>query len=122
MPLRDDVRQICSSALQHWPETFIIIDALDECTEIIQIASWLKKVLAVGGGRLHVLVTSRDQPDITAYLSKIPQQQAIQLDAFTNSDIELYINSKMQEAGLASWHADIQTNIKETLLAGAGGV
>jgi hypothetical protein len=125
LPSRDVVQQICSSALQHLPEkeTFIIIDALDECNEISQVAGWLKKLLTAGGGRLHVLITSRDKPDITGHLSRIPQQEVIYLDNFTNADIKLYINSRMMEFGsLMLWSKEIQSDIRESLLAGAGGM
>jgi NACHT domain len=125
LPSRDVVQQICSSVLQHLPEkeTFIIIDALDECNEISQVAGWLKRLLTAGGGRLHVLITSRDKPDITDHLSRIPQQDIIHLDGFTDADIKLYINSRMKESGhLVMWSQEIQTNIRESLLAGAGGM
>jgi hypothetical protein len=123
LPSRDVVQQICSSALQHLPETFIIIDALDECSEISQVAAWLKRLLTTGGERLHVLITSRDKPDITDHLSRIPQQQVIYLDDFTNADIKLYIDSSMKESRqLVQWSKEIQTNIRESLLAGAGGM
>jgi hypothetical protein len=126
LPSRDDVQQICISALHHTPGTYIIIDALDECNEISQAVSWLKELLAGGGDKLHVLITSRDKPDITVHAnSKLPQQQVIHLNnlRFTNADIKLYIDSKMQESTrLTSWSHDIQRNIRETLLAGAGGM
>jgi hypothetical protein len=122
LPSRDDVQQICSFALQHLPEAFIIIDALDECNEIGQVAAWLKKLLTVGGGRL-VLITGRDKPDITAHLSSIQQQQVIHLDDFQNTDIQLYIDSRMKEsAQLMQWSEEIQTSIRESLLAGADGM
>jgi NACHT domain len=122
IPSRDDVQQICCSALQHLPEAFIIIDALDECSEIGQVATWLQKLLTAGGGRLHVLITSRDKPDITIHLSRI-SEQVIYLDDFTDADIKLYIDSKMKESEqLQLWGRDIQTNIRESLLASAGGM
>jgi len=123
MPSRDLVQQICCAALQQLPEAFIIIDALDECNEIGQVAGWMQKLLTAGGGRLHVLITSRDKPDITIHLSKISQQQVIHLDDFTDVDIKLYIDSRMKESEqLQLWSADIQTNIRESLLSGAGGM
>jgi hypothetical protein len=123
LPSWDVVQQICSSALRHLPEAFIIIDALDECNEISQVAAWLQKLLTAGEGRLHVLITSRSKPDITGYLSRIPQQQVIHLDDFTGADIKLYIDSRMKESGqLMQWSKEIQTNIRESLLAGAGGM
>ena len=123
LPSRDDVQQICISALQQLPEAFIIIDALDECNEIGQVATWLQKLLTAGGGRLHVLMTSRDKPDITIQLSKISQQQVVHLDDFTDADIKLYIDTRMKESEqLQLWSTDIQTNIRESLLSGAGGM
>jgi hypothetical protein len=123
LPSRSDAQQICLSALHHIPETYIIIDALDECSEISQVASWLKKLLTAGGGKLHVLITSRDKPDISVHVSKIPQQQVCYLDESTNADIKLYIDSKMQESRqLTLWSHDIQRNIRERLLDGADGM
>jgi hypothetical protein len=60
LPSWDDLQL----ALQHLPEAFIIIDALDECNETNLVAAWLQKLLTAGGGRLHVLITSRSKPDI----------------------------------------------------------
>jgi hypothetical protein len=123
VPSRAIVQQICRSALQLLPETFIFIDALDECNEISQVAVWLQELLAEGGGRLHVLITSRNKPEITGHLSKLPQQKVIYLDDFNDADIKLYIDSKMRESGqLMQWHEELQTNIRESLLAGAGGM
>src|ERR1700733_431792 len=123
LPSRDVVQQICSSAVQHLPETFIIIDALDECNEISQVAAWLEKLLTAGGGRLHVLITSRDKPDITGHLSSIPQQNVIYLDNLNDGDIKLYIDSRMKKSRkLMLWSQEIQTDIRESLLGGADGM
>jgi hypothetical protein len=124
LPSRDVVQQICNSACQHLPEVFIIIDALDECNEIGQVAAWLKNLLAAEGMRLHVLITSRDKSDITDHLSGIDQQQVIHLDDnLTNADIKLYIDSRMKDSRfLMLWSEEIQKNIKESLLAGADGM
>ncbi|KAF8233062.1 hypothetical protein L208DRAFT_1396389, partial [Tricholoma matsutake] len=81
-PSRDVVEQICSSALHQLPETSIIIDALDECTEneIDKVAGWLKNIITAEGRRLHVLITSRDEPHITGHLSGIPLRHIIHVD------------------------------------------
>ena len=123
LPSRDDVQEICNFALQHFPEAFLIIDALDECNEIGQVAAWLQKLLTAGGGRLHVLITSRDKPNITDHLSRIQQQEVIHLDNLNHGDIQLYIESRMKgSARLMLWSEEIQTCIRESLLDGAGGM
>ena len=123
LPSWDVLQQICSSAFQYLPETFIIIDALDECNEIGQVAAWLKKLLTAGGGRLNVLITSRDKPGNIVHFSRIQQQEVIHLDDFTNADIQLYINSRMKESPrLMLWSEEIQANIRQCLLEGAGGM
>ena len=123
LPSQDDVQEICNFALQHFPEAFLIIDALDECNEIGQVATWLQKLLTVAGGRLHVLITSRDKPAITDHFSRVAQQQVIHLDGFTNADIKQYINSRMEKSGqLMLWSQEIQKNIRDSLLAGADGM
>ena len=96
LPSWDDVQEICNFALQYFPDAFLIIDALHECNEIGQVAAWLQKLLTAGGGRLHVLITSRDKPNITDQLSRIQQQEVIHLDNLNHGDIQLYIESKMK--------------------------
>lgn len=58
------MQQICTAVVQNMAETFIIIDALDECTdtmEIKKVVEWLKNLVSGEGRSLHVLITSRDE-------------------------------------------------------------
>ncbi|KAF8218847.1 hypothetical protein L208DRAFT_1465575, partial [Tricholoma matsutake] len=122
-PSRNVVEQICTSVLQQLPETCIIIDALDECTEINKVARWLRKIITAEGRRLHMLITSQDEPHITCHLSRIPLQQALHVDDLTGDDVELYIDSTISNyEGLNGWGAEMQMNIRQSLLAGAGGM
>ncbi|KAF8233351.1 hypothetical protein L208DRAFT_1266959 [Tricholoma matsutake] len=106
-----------------FPETFIIIDALDECTEIDKVAGWLRKIITAEGRRLQVLITSQDEPHITHHLSRIPLQQAIHVDDLTGADVELYIDSTINNhEGLKGSGAEMQMNIRQSLFAGAGGM
>ena len=70
-----------------------------------------------------MLITSRNRPDITDHLSRVVPQQVIYLDGFTSADIKQYIDSRMGKSGqLMLWSQEIQTNIRDSLLAGAGGM
>ncbi|KAF8233620.1 hypothetical protein L208DRAFT_1265881 [Tricholoma matsutake] len=122
-PSGNDVEQICTSVLQQLPETSVIINALNECTEIDKVAGWLRKIITAEGRRLHVLITSWDEPHITHHLSRIPLQQAIHVDDLTGADVELYIDSTINNYNdLKGWGAEMKMNIRQSLLAGAGGM
>ena len=120
------MQQICTAVLQNLADTFIIIDALDECidtTEIKKVVEWLKNLVSGEGRSLHVLITSRDEGHITGYLSRIPQQQVIYVDKHTDADIKLYIDSRINTYGqLSQWSKDIQQTITKSLLDGADGM
>jgi hypothetical protein len=124
-PSRDALQQICTAALLNLQETFIIIDALDECTstEISQVVGWLEQLISEGGRNLHVLVTGRDEAHITDPLSRISQQPPVHVDELTYADIRLFIDLTMNNYGqLAQWGKEIQANVRQTLINGAGGM
>jgi NACHT domain len=124
-PSRDALQQICTAALEHLQEAFIVVDALDECagTEISQVVGWLEKLITGENPNLHVLVTSRDEAHITDPLSRVFKQLPVHVDELTQADIRLYIDLTMNNYGqLAQWGREIHAIIKQILIDGAGGM
>lgn len=119
--------QVLQALLTVAPTVYIIIDALDECSErenqdglfvlLARIHSW--NILG-----LHMLVTSRQQIDIDEGLRTLRTGTLAIVDTLVNHDIKSYIDSRLNEGRLNQWHQKpgVIEHIKKTLEAGAGGM
>ena len=120
-PSRQSLWDILVAAIQHLPEAFIIIDALDECQEIEAVSSWLKNLASASSTSLHVLFTSRDIPLLSDQISHI-RHESLRVDKYTVADIDLFITEKIAESELRGWSGELQDNIRESLRERANGM
>jgi ankyrin repeat domain-containing protein 50 len=113
--------------LESTGQTFIIVDALDECPygeERTQLSVVLKEFSTWALPNLHILVTSRKEPDIykvLALLVTFPPVciQTKQVDA----DIRLHVKTQLaNDADLKEWSPQIKGEIETTLVEGADGM
>ena len=86
----DDLFTIFEQAVAALPSAFLVIDALDECTEISSILSWLGNVTQ-SALSLHVVCLSRDA---SAIRKSLEQHPTIRMDAKSmKGDIDTYLAS-----------------------------
>jgi hypothetical protein len=80
--------------IQEFPETYIILDALDEYTDRTELMAILKRITRLKLKGSHLLVTSRKERDIESSLETIMNtQNAICLQSeLVNRDIYIYIH------------------------------
>jgi len=121
-PSRYSLRTMLTSILQHLPNSYIIIDALDECHDAEEVATWLQDLTGVSWSGLHVLVTSHDQPDVADCFLHISKVHVLRVEERTNNDIEQYINSEVEKGLLRSCSAEMKADIRESLRTKAGGM
>ncbi|EPE09633.1 ankyrin repeat protein [Ophiostoma piceae UAMH 11346] len=110
-------------------ETYILIDALDESPRdshrwrllqvLIDMREWSED-------RLHLLVTSRDEPDIreaiTADMNTRPEQMVSLKNSSVDGDIAAFISGALEnDRRLRKW-ADFHDHIKGSLTKRAKGV
>jgi hypothetical protein len=113
--------------LQEFPHSYIILDALDECTSRKQLMGIVKKLSTSQILGLHLLCISRREGDIETSLGHIldPKRiQSIQTDA-VNHDIQSYVCQRLSnDISLQKWGDDavIRQEIENTLIAGAHGI
>ena len=96
---------------------YIVIDALDECKGRRKLMEWISHVCKSSKEGLHLLTTSRPEPDIENVMRSLATPIAIVGNDMT-VDMGKYIDEKFQEAG---WTKDVE-EVKEILLTGSGGV
>lgn len=111
-------------------DIFIIADALDECPkneegrlrqEFLEL---ITEVNAWSRSKIHLLVTSRPEPDVKEVLTPLVTTRAISIQGSqVKSDIQLYIRSQLlTDPKLKLWPSEVKKEMEKTLVAGADGM
>ena len=121
--LLETLRQMMTSL----GDIYVIIDALDECTEREQLLTDLEEMASWEGVSLHMLATSRRETDIEEALKLLSDESnriSIQ-SALVNADIRIYTHDRLQnDRKLRRWlrHPEVQLEIEDTLVKKAAGM
>ncbi|KAK1763796.1 hypothetical protein QBC33DRAFT_596465 [Phialemonium atrogriseum] len=123
--LADCLRQI----VRAFDDVYIILDALDESprdTHRGEVLQMLVDLRAWGEPGLHLLVTSREEPDIGDVLHKelnaLPDEVVSMKNSFVESDIAAFISEHLQDnRKLRKWK-EYHDRIETTLSQRAKGV
>ena len=75
---------------------YIVIDALDECTDRQKTLPWVKKLVTQKvGKRLHIVVTSRPERDIEEIFGALDEHSVNVSETTANEDIVKYLKEQM---------------------------
>jgi len=111
-------------------DLFIVVDALDECPKdegkelrkelldlIAEIKSWPTS-------NIHLLVTSRQEPDIKEKLAPLLTAPAISLEGSgVEGDIEKHVKNQLStDPKLKGWSDDLKAHIERTIVKRANGM
>jgi hypothetical protein len=102
--------------------TYIILDALDECPERDELLDLLKEVAEWKLDQLHVLVTSRQLPEINEVLDFAAARRVALQSQLVDPVIETYVRARLRTDKALKWPSDVQGNIEKCLTKGAGGM
>jgi hypothetical protein len=109
--------------LDSFPNTYIIIDALDECSERAKVLDRIKAVTDLKKETLHLLVTSREDEDIASRLRNLDPLNFPLQSTLVNRDIEQYIDNSLQcNDQFDRWDHQVAAAIKGKLMEKAGGM
>jgi hypothetical protein len=93
---RPDLRQLTSLLLSlctTFTQTFVLVDALDECNATNERRLFLSVLKALHEASVKIFITSRPSPeDIKTQLYEVPQVEIVA----TESDIKRYIKEKTE--------------------------
>ena len=108
-------------------EAFIILDALDECTNVPALMDAITTVQTLETCKLHTVVTSRNLPEIEESISPLTSQRGkVRVGGSSvDQDIEAYIDSRIHsDRGLSRWKGKphVQQEIREALTEKADGM
>jgi hypothetical protein len=111
------LKKVLLELIGGFDHVYIVIDALDECKGRRKLMKWMSHVCRSSKDGLHLLATSRPEPDIEDVMRSLATPIAI-VENDMSVDMGKYIDEKFQEA---RWTKDVE-EVKEILLAGSGGV
>ncbi|KAL7777999.1 hypothetical protein CFE70_004673 [Pyrenophora teres f. teres 0-1] len=106
----DFLLNMMRQTVEHLPQVYVMIDALDECSHRSDL---MKIIEAVAGWELqnmHLIVTSRRERDIESSLEGLvdPQNEICLQSEDVDKDIQQYIRQRLSDdKGLSKWGRDI---------------
>jgi hypothetical protein len=123
-PTTDALLETLRELVRDYRTVFLIIDALDECTERQELLSALSSIAAWRLG-VHILVTSRREADIGEIINQIGPSKICIQSTLVDNDIRMYVRERLNDdPKLARWkrNKSIQREIEMTLMEKAGGM
>ncbi|KAF8510189.1 ankyrin repeat-containing domain protein, partial [Hysterangium stoloniferum] len=121
-PSLGSLQRVFSDLLTMFEDVYIILDALDECSEHSQVITWIKGLLTQNDSKIHILVTVR--PDISSRgeMDELNTERLFLHNAENNDDITTYIRGSLQSQAFSSFSLSLQNDIFTTLNNGADGM
>ena len=117
------LKDTLSRILEAFDSTYIIIDSLDECVTKGDLLGWIRFIAAETSGKLHLLVTSRPEPEAQHGLASVANLQKVSIgDQCTTEDISAYLDARLQAPEMDKWREPEKKQIKKALVRGSGGM
>ena len=116
--------------LEFFQHLYIIADALDECPKQdeyqarVELLTLIADIQSSKSSRLHILVTSWQEPDIERALEPLVTLPKIWIQgAQVMLDIQQYIEGQLDEdPKLKRWTSDVKTSIQDAILEKTDGM
>ncbi|KAI9735737.1 MAG: hypothetical protein M1818_006345 [Claussenomyces sp. TS43310] len=122
-PTADALASVPQNTLGDFQQTFIFLDALDECKERKELLGLLKNLVDWKIEELHVLATSRRLTDIEETLESLLTGQVCIPSAAVNADIHVHLCERLRnDVKLRKFPAKMHSEIEKTLMEGANGM
>ena len=123
-PSDDQLQDILRHILNGLSGAYIVIDALDECTDRQKTLNWVKELVAHTdrnvGKHLRIVVTSRPERDIEKVFGALDQHSIDVGQTIANQDIVKYLEHEMR-AQFQDYDGITRNNIESSLRVHAEG-
>jgi hypothetical protein len=121
------LRVILEFLLTTGRRVYLVLDALDESPERHDLLAWIRMIAKLTDRRMHLLVTSRKEPDIDSVLDTddvMDQVVAVQAEII-DADIRTYIIDTLRtDVAFKRWERqeDVQQMIRDSLFEKSNGM
>ncbi|KAF2846474.1 HET-domain-containing protein [Plenodomus tracheiphilus IPT5] len=119
--------EVTRQAARDFRHVYVVLDALDECTQRSELMDMLETVAGWRLDNLHLLMTSRKERDIeTSLESYVGEKDTVCLQRdVVDQDIQRYVQQRLRvNKSLAKWNKDaaIRQEIETAMMRGACGM
>ena len=124
-PSVESLKSTLLLVLNQFHHAYLIVDALDECTDRRELLDWINDIMSCKVGGLHVFATSREDVDIKIGLMELSPISICLEGKSVNADIAIYLDSMLRpDPKRKTWrdHADTCNEVKASLTKGAQGM
>jgi hypothetical protein len=127
LPSAHALLEVAQQVAQEFTHLYVVLDALDECTQRSELLDMLETVVGWKLDNLHLLMTSRKGQGIEESLeSYVDKEDAICLQSdIVDKDIQRYIQQRLSsDKKVVKWgrNPDIRLEIETVLMRGACGM
>ena len=122
-PSYGDLQKILQSLLGSAKNSYVVIDALDECTERQELLDFLKETAKWKLDNLHVLATSRKEKDIQDGMLELEVMQLDIRSELISEDVRVHVQKTLlKDSLLKRLPEDVRAEIEEALVNKAQGM
>ena len=122
-PARESLLSTLRDNLRDSPETFIVLDALDECRELQILLNVIEMISEWQIPSLHLVCASRRERQIAEAFNQLHVIEASIQNKQVDADIGLLVNDQLEhDTQLRQWSRDIKEEIKTALANGSQGM
>ena len=119
--------EVTQQTIQGFAQVYVVLDALDECKQRLELMDVLATVAGWQLQNLHLLMTSRKERDIESSLEDyVDAENAVCLQSgAVDGDIQQYVQERLSsDKSLIKWEKDaaIRQEIEASLMHGARGM
>jgi hypothetical protein len=118
-----DLVEILRGIAEEYDDTYIVVDALDECMNQGKLLGILDNILAFQADGLHIFLASRRTADIAAALDSKVAYTVEARSEDVGRDIDSFVQEQLgTHPKLRKWPASLRNEIQDSLVSGAGGM
>ena len=122
-PAEDVIRSLLRDIMGRIESKYIILDALDECTDREDLLTFICTLVDSKLPGLRILATSRSERDIEERLRPISDHNINIQSAIVDEDIRVYIRDRLAtDMKLKKWPPSVQDEITAVMMEKAGGM
>ena len=121
-PSDEQLQNVLRDILDRFSQAYIMIDALDECTEREKTLNWLNKLISDTNRKpanLHIVVTSRPERDIHEIFTAL-DPHSVDVGEANTKDIVEYLKLQM-ESKFTKYDENTRANIMSEMEKHAEG-
>ncbi|KZP09217.1 hypothetical protein FIBSPDRAFT_242108 [Athelia psychrophila] len=105
--------------IEGFDHVYIMVDSLDECRDRTELLRWIQTAASWNSDKLHLLFTSRREPDIRSQLDSIARMCRVVIDGESQKDILLYLDVRLRPI---NWDEETRELVKSTVGGRADGM